>query len=307
MRTKPIPPRSASSRRSCCRGGGRRPGRPARRRGWAIAGRDVSGNEEMFRSQINEREGFLLRSLSFGLGDIRRHERHRPLPHRRGRPRRRAERAFRLEAGRTGLLEAQRVLPAHRAATRTCPTIANPLPGEGDPRSQHSFDRTRDIGGRRPRALPGKAVTAAPRLQLQPLRGTRPDDLPRRRRTSSGSTRTSKEKDTEYRIGVAFDAGPVSGQVVQGWRQFRGEETLTLSPGAERRQQPRDDPGRAGSRLTSLSRTTKTDVDTPVTSAVVTGKLGKAVRLTGTYIRAKADGEDTAPRTSPAASSRTTS
>ena len=29
-----------------------------------------------------------------------------------------------------------------------------------------------------------------------------------------------------------------------------------------------------------------------VTSAVVTGKLGKAVRLTGTYVRAKADGED---------------
>ena len=27
---------------------------------------DVSGNEEMFRSQLNEREGFQIRSLSYG-------------------------------------------------------------------------------------------------------------------------------------------------------------------------------------------------------------------------------------------------
>ncbi|MRR13796.1 hypothetical protein EG835_15410, partial [bacterium] len=32
---------------------------------------DVTGNEEMFRTQVNEREGLQLRALSFGLGDIR--------------------------------------------------------------------------------------------------------------------------------------------------------------------------------------------------------------------------------------------
>ena len=32
---------------------------------------DVSGNEDMFRNQVNEREGFQIRALSYGLGDIR--------------------------------------------------------------------------------------------------------------------------------------------------------------------------------------------------------------------------------------------
>ncbi|MBK9966211.1 MAG: hypothetical protein IPP07_15445 [Holophagales bacterium] len=33
-----------------------------------------------------------------------------------------------------------------------------------------------------------------------------------------------KEKDTEFRLGVAFDAGPVSGQVVRGGVSFRGRD-----------------------------------------------------------------------------------
>ena len=49
--------------------------------------------------------------------------------------------------------------------------------------------------------------------------------------------------------------------------------------------------------LDSLTRRSKADFDTPVTSAVVSGKLGPAIRLTGTYVRASADGDDTSDET----------
>ena len=98
------------------------------------------------------------------------------------------------------------------------------------------------------------------------------------------------DKETEFRLGVAFDAGPVSGQVLQGWRQYRGKETSPW-PRARRRQLPGTILG-VPVTLSSLTRTSTTDVDTPVTTAVVTGKLGTAVRLTGTYVRANSEGED---------------
>ncbi|MBK6407837.1 MAG: hypothetical protein IPF66_24155 [Holophagales bacterium] len=69
-----------------------------------------------------------------------------------------------------------------------------------------------------------------------------------------------KEKDTEYRIGVAFDAGAFSGQVVQGGGSSAGEETLRLSTGAGAGN-TRDDLG-VPIDLTSLTRTSKTDIDT---------------------------------------------
>jgi hypothetical protein len=250
---------------------------------------DVSGNEEMFRSQLDERAGLQLRSLSYGLGDIRDSK---AIDHFR------IDAAdlgigpnglLRLEAGRTGFwkLNASYRRTEHYS---NLPTIANPFLEKGTLDSQHSFDRTRNSVDVDLELLPGKAVR--PLLGFSYSRYAGPglttyhvgqDDF--------RLDQDLENKDTEYRIGVAFDAGAFSGQVVQGWRQFRGEETLKLSPGAGAGNNPGTILG-VPITLSSLSRTAKTDIDTPVTSAVVTGKLGTAVRLTGTYVRAKADGED---------------
>jgi len=250
---------------------------------------DLRGSEEMFRSQIDERDGFQIRALSYGLGDIRDsnaidHFRIDAYdlgigPHG----------LFRLEAGRTGFwkLNASYRRTEHYS---NLPTIANPFLENGTLQSQHSFDRKRNSFDLDLEILPGKAI--------RPLVG-----FSYSRYSGPGLTtyhvgqdefqlgQELKEKDTEYRIGVAFDAGAFSGQVVQGWRQFRGEETLALSAGAGAGNNPGTILGVPVS-ASSLTRTSRTEVDTPVTSAVVTGKLGKALRLTGTYVRAKADGDD---------------
>jgi len=250
---------------------------------------DLRGSEEMFRSQIDERDGFQIRALSYGLGDIRDsnaidHFRIDAYdlgigPHG----------LFRLEAGRTGFwkLNASYRRTEHYS---NLPTIANPFLEGGTLQSQHSFDRKRDSFDLDLEVLPGKAI--------RPLVG-----FSYSRYSGPGLTtyhvgqddfrlgQDLEEKDTEYRLGVAFDAGAFSGQVVQGWRQFRAEETLALSAGAGAGNNPETILGVPVS-ASSLSRTSKTEVDTPVTSAVVTGKLGKALRLTGTYVRAKADGDD---------------
>ena len=250
---------------------------------------DVSGNEDMFRNQVNEREGFQIRALSYGLGDIRGTN---AIDHFR------IDAAdlgigpnglFRLEAGRTGYWK----LNASYRMTdfySNYPTIANPFLEAGSLESQHAYDRTRTTMDVDLELLPGKAVRPLVGFSYSRYAGpglttyhVGQDEF--------GLDQDLKEKDTEYRIGVAFDAGAFSGQVVQGWRQFRGEETLRLSTGAGAGNNPGTILG-VPITLTSLTRTSKTDIDTPVTSAVVTGKLGKAVRLTGTYVRAKADGED---------------
>src|SRR5512140_1380243 len=250
---------------------------------------EVSGNEEMFRSNVNEREGMQLRSLSYGLGDIRDSK---AIDHFR------IDAAdlgigpnglLRIEAGRTGFWKLN---ASYRRSElySNLPTIANPFLEKGSLDSQHSFDRTRNSVDVDLELLPGKAI--------RPLLG-----FSYSRYAGPGLTtyhvgqdefqlgQDVTDKDTEYRIGVAFDAGAFSGQVVQGWRQFRGEETLQLGAGAGAGNSPDPVLG-VPNTLTTLTRTSKTDVDTPVTSAVVTGKLGSAVRLTGTYVRAKADGDD---------------
>ena len=250
---------------------------------------DVSGNEEMYKSQVNERDGFQVRSLSWGLGDIRGTN---AIDHFRidaydlgvG-----PKGQFRLAAGRTGYWKLD---ASYRRSElySNMPTIANPFLSQGSLESQHSYDRTREMIDVDLELLPGKAVRPLVGFSYNHMYGP------------GGSTyhvgqddfrlsEYAKEHETEYRIGVAFDAGPISGQVVQGWRQFKGEDTLQLTGGAGAGNNPETILG-VPVNVSSLSRTGKTDVDTPVTTAVVTGKLGTAVRLTGTYVRAKSEGED---------------
>ena len=249
---------------------------------------EVTGNDEMFKNQIDEESGFQIRSLSFGLGDIRGTN---ALDHFR------IDAAdlgigpngmLRLEAGRTGYWKLNAAY-RHTEHYSNYPTIANPfLPGVLD--SQHRFDRKRDGVDIDLELLPGKAV--------RPLLGYSYSKY-------SGPGMTTyhvgqdefalnhdlSNKESEFRIGVGFDAGPVSGQVLQGWRMFRGTETTALAAGAGNGNFPGTILG-VPVTLSSQARTAKTDVDTPVTTAVVTGKLGSAVRLTANYVRADAESED---------------
>jgi hypothetical protein len=250
---------------------------------------DLSGSEEMFRNQVNEQDGFQIRSLSFGLGDIRETNAidHFRLdiadlgtgPHG----------MLRLRAGRTGYwkLNASYRRTEHYS---NYATIANPFLEQGVLDSQHRFDRKRDSVDVDLEILPGKAVTPLVGFSYSKYSGPGLDTY-HVGQDEFVLNSNLEDKETEFRVGLAFDAGPVTGQVLQGWRQYRGKQTLSLAQGAGAGNFPGTILGVPVS-LSSLASSGKTDVDTPVTSAVVTGKLGKAVRLTGTYVRADAESED---------------
>ena len=248
---------------------------------------DVSGNEEMWKSQLDEEAGLQLRSLSWGLGDIRDtnlvdHFRIDAADLGAG-----PNGLLRVEAGRTGTWKLN---ASWRRTERysNLLTIANPFLETGILESQHSYDRTRNAVDVDLELLPGRKIR--PLLGFSTSRYSGPGlSTYHVGQDEFLLSQSLKEKDTEYRVGVAFDAGPVSGQVVQGWRSFRGDETLRLVSGDG------NNPGTIlGVPISAgaLDRSSRTDVDTPVTTAVVTGRLGPAVRLTGTYVRADADGED---------------
>ena len=167
---------------------------------------DIKGNEEMFKSQLDEEDGLQLRSLSWGLGDIRDtnfldHIRIDAADLGAG-----PNGLLRVEAGRTGYWKLN---ASWRRSERysNLPTIANPFLGNGNLDSQHSYDRSRNSVDVDLELLPGKKIR--PLLGFSYSRYSGPglttyhvgqDDFQLQQ--------DLKERDTEYRVGVAFDAGP---------------------------------------------------------------------------------------------------
>jgi len=72
---------------------------------------------------------------------------------------------------------------------------------------------------------------------------------------------------------------------VQGWRKFTSDESLRLAPGAGNGNSPGPILG-VPQTLTSFVRSSSTDVNTPTTSAYVTGRFGR-LSVVGSYTRAK--------------------
>jgi len=247
----------------------------------------VSGNDEEYRSQINDREGLLLRNVTFATTDFG-GKASSFLDHFRvdgtdlgvgpaG--------ALRMEAGRAGLYTVH-FYYRHADQFSALTDFANPffpsiIPGE------HTINRVRNLYDAEVEILPGHMFT--------PILGYT-------RNTYSGPGTTTyhvgedefrlnsnlKDVDEEYRVGVAFHTGPVSGRIVQGWRYFRETEGLTLAPGAGSGNNLDPVLG-VDVNLTNLSRNDSVKTNTPATSAYVTGQLGDRVRLIGSYQRASGE------------------
>ena len=243
---------------------------------------DVSGNEQMYRTQIDERQGLLLHALSLdagaagsGLFDSLRVDAGDLGAGPAG--------AFRLDLGRHEIYRLQ--FSYHRMELYSAlPAFANPLLGDGIIPGQHTMNRTRDVFNAELEILPGGPIT--------PIVG-----YTRNRNSGPGSTTyhvgedefllNSNLQDTDQEVhgGVAFHFGPIAGRILQGWRKFTDHETLSLAPGAGSGNNPGTVLGVPVS-MTSFSRDTRTDVNTPMTTAYVTGQLGPRVRLVGQYVRA---------------------
>jgi len=249
---------------------------------------NVSGNRDEYRSQINERDGILLRNVTFatsdfggktGLVDHLRLDGSELGAGPAG--------ALRLEAGRTGIYNL-RFFYRRAEAFSSLPDFANPLFPAVIP-GQHTFNRVRNLYDAELELLPGRIIT--------PILGYT-------RTTYSGPGRTTyhvgqdefrlssdlHDTDQEYRVGAAFDAGFISGRFVQGWRQFREDQGFTLAPGEKNGNNSGPVLGVPVS-LNDLNRDSSTKTDTPTTSALVTGRLGTRVKIIGSYQRAKAEAD----------------
>ncbi len=243
---------------------------------------DLTGSNEMYRTQVNERHGFLVRSMNLltegpkGVTDRIRLDVSDLGAGPGG--------ALRLETGK-GEAWALRLTWRRAEQFSALPGFANPLLATGTVPGQHIVNRVRNMVDAELEVLPGKAIT--------PLLGYSWNQLVGPGQTTYtvgqdefrlGQDLASTEQ--ELRVGVAFRSGPVSGRIVQGWRKLSEHETLYLATGAG--------PGNnsfsyfdVNPSLTSFQRSGETTMNSPVTNALVRGELGP-VRLLGSYVRANA-------------------
>lgn len=231
---------------------------------------DVSGSEAMYRTQINEDEGLLLRALTIATQDFR-----LDVSDAGAGP----AGALRLETRRDGWY---RFHLRYRKAD-----AFSALPGFA--LGQHTFDRTRDV------------VDAD--LEFQRWSAIKPFIGYSSNRFEGPGTTTwhvgqdefllsqdLRDTDRELRVGAGFELGPVQGQFTQGWRSFRGRESLTLAPGANNGNNSNPVLGRPIT-VSELTRDERTDVDTPFTTLYLVGQATSRIRLIGNFARFAADGD----------------
>ncbi len=248
----------------------------------------LNGNSEEYRTQINDREGLLLRNITFATSDFGGkasfvdHFRFDASDLGAG-----PAGALRLEAGRGGIWNLR--FTYRRAENFSAlPDFANPLFPTVIP-GQHTINRVRNLFDAEIELFPGRWIT--------PILGYT-------RNTYTGPGRTTyhvgqdefrlssdlDDIDQEVRAGVAFNVGAVTGRVVQGWRQFRETDRVRLAPGELNGNNAGPVLG-VPVTLSDLNRETSTKTNTPSTSAVVTGRLGPRIKLIGSYQRASAEAD----------------
>jgi len=240
---------------------------------------DLKGSEGVYRSQINEGDGFLIRSLNFSTVDFN------------GATSMLDQ--FRLDvddvgSGPAGTIRLQagksnsyrfNLLYRNTDLYSSIPTFAL---------GQHTFDRSRDVID----------------TELQILRWNKFKPFVGysfNRYIGPGTTTYHvgqdeflllsdlNDTDRETRVGTAFELGIFSGQLTHGWRHFHGTEELTLAPGANGGNNPGNVLDRPITAAT-LARVDRTRIDSPFTSFNISGQASK-LRLTGSYSRFESDSE----------------
>ena len=247
----------------------------------------LSGSEESYRSQVNEHAGFLVRSIHIGEDGS---SSAFPIDRLRidgselgagpaG--------SLRLDAGLSGVYRL-RASYRHLDSFSALSGFANPL---GATIGQQTWDRTRNMVDFNLELLPGAVVT--------PLLGYTSNELygPGYSTTTLGGDdfrlgQDLRVHDQEFRAGAGFRVGPVSGEFIQGWRRYHETEKLSLVNGAG----DGNNPGTVLDKnlnLSSYTRSSITDVNTPTTSVFVRGFATDSLQLIGFYVKASAIGDDT--------------
>ena len=249
---------------------------------------DIIGSEESYRSQINEREGFLVRGVH--LGSDGKTDGFPILDHLRidgsdlgvgpaG--------SLSLDAGFTGAYRL-RLSYRHLDQFSALAGFANPL---GAPIGQQTWDRTRNMVDVNLELLPGAVVTPLFEYTSNSLTGPGYTTA----FVGQDEFRLAQDltvHDQEIRVGAGFHAGSFSGEFLQGWRRDHEIEKDLLLPGAG----AGNNTGTVLDKdvnLSSLTRSSVTDVNTPTSSFFLRGFATDAVQLLAFYVRAGASADST--------------
>jgi hypothetical protein len=242
----------------------------------------VSGNEDMYRSQINEQQGFNLRSFTLSTTNFNG-----------------ATNAFdqlrvdvsdlgagpqgygQLQIGKTGWYHL-RLRYAHQEMFSALPAFANPFLDQGIIPGQQTWNRNRNIYDAELVLLPDKIVS--------PLFGYTQNHYAGPGTTTAlvgGNVyqlnETLRVVDQEPRVGLLFNAYGITGHVTQGWRKTVENDVQTLVPGKGAGDYPNPVLGQT-LKLTSYSNSSDTTVNQPITNAAVSAQFCPRCRVTGTYI-----------------------
>ena len=249
---------------------------------------DVSGNDQEYRTQINDRPGVLLRSLDFT-----------------GTPQMLGGFLDTLQitgsdigagpAGQFRFLAAQNGIFRLNFTWRdtdlysALPAFANPFIDEGIVPGQQTWNRTRNIYDVQLQLLPGKIVSPILGYTRNVYEG------PGTTTYFIGQNEYLQDEfiqsvDQLWRIGLEFNWNNINAGFTQGWRQYHWSDVTTLAPGAE------DGNNTAPVLGQQLNAQTLTNheydkVNTPVSNAWLSANLFSRVKLIGTFI--KADASDT--------------
>jgi hypothetical protein len=244
----------------------------------------IDGNEDMYRSQINEDEGFLIRSFTMNSGG------HGLFEHLR-------IDVTELGAGPAGALRVEGGNNAYRFNLRyrradhfsALPRFANPFAEQGVIPGQHIIDRRRDMFDFDLEFLPGRRITPFVGYSRNQYDGPGQTTY-----TLGGDdfrlAQDLDETEDEFRVGAGFNLGRFYGQVTQGWRDFNTSETLTLATGAGAGNNPGSVLGRPIT-ATQITRTNQIDGDAPFTNAFVVFQPVTRIKVIANYSRTSLDGE----------------
>ena len=244
----------------------------------------VTGNEDMYRTQINQDTGLVLRGFSLNFVD--------PTSSASIADNIRIDAAgfggnpagsFRLFMGKgTGY---RFRLSYHQYENFSAlPAFANPLLDDGVIPGQHLWNRDRHVIDAELQLAPNSAVS--------PVFGYRWNQYACPRQTTyfvgQDEFRLDSDADeTEQEVygGLYVATTRWSGTLLQGWRTFEGNDHVSLTPGAGAGNSFQPVLG-TDVTLDELTRSVHTEADTPVTTASVRGRFSEAIRLTASYVRA---------------------
>lgn len=229
---------------------------------------ELEGNRGMYRTQVDEQSGLLLRALNYSTPDLR------------------------IDVSNFGTGPAGSARLDYRNADRfrfrltyrnadvfsAVPSIA-----------QHTIDRKRDMLDLDLEFLPNGRFTPFVGYSMNRYSG------PGTSTAHLGQDEflllsNMRDTDREFRGGLSFTTGRVYGVVTEGLRHYSSRETLTLAPGAGAGNNSDLVLGR-NITASGISRSGSFGGDTPFTNAYVTFQATKQLRLTGDYVRFTADAD----------------